>query len=172
MDVRHAIYLVVEALNLSGGSLLGEEAGAVRAELVALGEQVGDARLTVEGVEFELALREQKRGVSPSSAQGDSPFPGYRALKLPSTGGKSDVAIASLEVAAGLQSHEQRVTHVRGLCEGDVPFAGCLTLCEGQGVPPHDLRAFGTPVDLEALALAVDAILSASSPRAGGEQYT
>jgi hypothetical protein len=60
MDLRHICHLVAETLKLAGGNLLGEDAGAVRAEVAALAEETGTVVLSVECREYALVIHERK----------------------------------------------------------------------------------------------------------------
>jgi hypothetical protein len=61
MDLRHICHLVAETLKLSGGNLLGEDAGAVHAQVAAVGEDAGTVHLTVESRDYEIIVFEKKR---------------------------------------------------------------------------------------------------------------
>jgi hypothetical protein len=79
MDLRHVCYFVAEALKLVGGTLLGEAAGAVQAEVVALAKETGTVLLTVECRQYELVVAERKRrptgradcGITEAKGEGD-----------------------------------------------------------------------------------------------------
>ena len=61
MDLRHVCHLVVEALNLAGGNLLGEDAGAVKACVAFIGEDSGVVQMIVDSREYEVIVGERKR---------------------------------------------------------------------------------------------------------------
>jgi hypothetical protein len=91
----------------------------------------------------------------------------YQKARLPAPFRHGEVTIDSLEFAVGQKRREATVVHVLGVCNGTVPFAGCILISEGQDVP-HDLRTFDVPLDLAELAAAIDLAL-ASSPVASEE---
>jgi hypothetical protein len=164
MDLRHVCHLIAETLRLTGGNLLGEDAGAVQAHVAAVGEDAGAVVLAVEHREYELAVRElNRRPVRPDGRTE------YRKARLPRPFRLGAIEITTLEFALGQQSPGATVLHVRGTCAGDVPFAGCLDISEGRDVPAHDLRAFGTPLDLAELVVAIDLVLASTSPVVGDE---
>jgi hypothetical protein len=68
-------------------------------------------------------------------------------------------AIHALDYCVGRQTDRATVLHVRGRCDGDVAFAGCLVISEGRDEPVYDLKTYGEPRDLDALAGAVEACL-------------
>ena len=57
MDLRHVCYLIAESVNRTGGEPLGDEPGAVSAEVSLLGESAGVVRLAVEGEEFLVLVQ-------------------------------------------------------------------------------------------------------------------
>jgi hypothetical protein len=82
----------------------------------------------------------------------------YKKVRLPSPFLHGAMEITGLEFVLGQQPPEASVCHVRGTCAGDIPFAGSVTLAEDGGVPAHDLRSFGAPLDLDELAAAIRCI--------------
>jgi hypothetical protein len=68
--------------------------------------------------------------------------------------------VDALDLCVGQRSEQATVIHVRGRCDGDVAFAGCLVLNEGRDEPEHDLRTYGESRDIDALAAAVEACLA------------
>jgi hypothetical protein len=158
MDLRHVCYLVAEALKLSGGTLLGEDPGVVDARVALASEDAGTVLLTVESREYEVVVCERKRRADPPAGIE------YRKARLPRPFRHGAIEIYSLEFALGRQAPAATVVHVRGECGGGVSFAGCFAISEGRDVPTHDLRAFGTPLDLSELAVAIDLLLGGSEP--------
>jgi hypothetical protein len=159
MDLRHVCHLIAETLKLTGGNLLGEDAGAVQAHVTAVGEDAGAVILAVERRLYELTVRElNRRPVRPDGCTE------YRKARLPRPFRHGAIEITALEFALGQPAPGATVLHVRGTCAGEVPFAGSLAISEGRDVPAHDLRAFGTPLDLSELAAAIDLLLGGSEP--------
>jgi hypothetical protein len=95
----------------------------------------------------------------------------YRTVRLAGPFRHGALAIDSLEFAVGAQLPGATLVHVRGVCDGEVPFAGCIALSEGRDVPAHDLRVFGAPRDLGELATAIDLLLAGSSPGPAEEMW-
>jgi hypothetical protein len=93
----------------------------------------------------------------------------YRRVGLPKPFQHGGIVISSLDFAVGQQLAEAAVVHVRGLCADGIPFAGCITICEGREAPPYDLRTFGAPLDLAELAIAIELLLAGSSPLVSDE---
>jgi hypothetical protein len=168
MDLRHVCHLIAETIKLFSGNLLGEDAGAVQAHVAVVGEDAGAVVLAVEHREYELAVRElNRRPARPADRtvleQGEPPAAEYRKARQPGPFRLGAIEITALEFALGQQSPRATVLHVRGTCAGDVPFAGCVAISEGRDVPAHDLRVFGTPLDLAELAVAIDLLLLGGS---------
>jgi hypothetical protein len=84
----------------------------------------------------------------------------YVRVKLPRPFEYDALTIDAVEYCVGAQTDSASVIHVRGRCDGDVPFAGSLVISEGRDAPTHDLRTFGEPRDTDALAAAVEAALA------------
>jgi hypothetical protein len=84
----------------------------------------------------------------------------YVPVKLPRPFAYEHLIIDALDYAIGTRTDAATVIHVRGRADGDVPFAGALVIAEGRDVPTHDLRTFGSPLDTDALAGAVEAALA------------
>lgn len=61
MDMRHVCHLIAECLNLTGSSLLGEDAGAVLAQVAEVTEASGTIVLTVESRSYEIVIFERSR---------------------------------------------------------------------------------------------------------------
>jgi hypothetical protein len=95
-----------------------------------------------------------------SFALPDDPIRCYVRVKLPRPFEYAGLTIDAIEYSVGAQTDSATVLHVRGRCDGDVPFAGCLVISEGRDAPTHDLRTFGEPRDTDALAAAVEACLA------------
>jgi hypothetical protein len=158
MDLRHVCHLVAEALKLSGSTLLGEDPGVVDARVALASEDPGTVLLTVESREYEVVVCERKRRADPPAGID------YRKARLPRPFRHGAIEITALEFALGQPSPRATILHVRGTCAGEVPFAGCLAISEGRDVPAHNLRTFGTPLDLAELAVAIDLLLGGSEP--------
>ena len=79
-------------------------------------------------------------------------------LVLPYRRGPS--TILALDYSVGRQTEQATVLHVRGLCDENVAFAGCLVLSEGRDEPVYDLKTYGEPRNEAALAAAVEACLA------------
>jgi hypothetical protein len=84
----------------------------------------------------------------------------YMKVRLAKPYRLGPLALDALEYCVGAQSEQATVIHVRGRCDGDVAFAGCILLAQGRDEPGHDLRTYGEPRDTEALAAAVEACLA------------
>jgi hypothetical protein len=67
--------------------------------------------------------------------------------------------IETLEFCLGEQTQEATVIHVRGVCAAEIPFAGYVVVSEGRATPEYDLKTYGSPLDLEYLASAIDRLL-------------
>jgi hypothetical protein len=85
---------------------------------------------------------------------------GYTPAKLPRPFAYEHLTIDALDYAIGARTDAATVIHVRGRCDGNVPFAGCLVISEGRDAPTHDIRTFGEPRDTDALTAAVEAALA------------
>jgi hypothetical protein len=159
MDLRHVCHFVAETLRVNGGALLGEEAGAVQAHVTVLGAEAGIVVLAVERREYELIVREiTRRPVTPldcPSCEETSRMNEYKKVRLRRPFRHGAMEITALEFVLGQPSPEASVCHVRGTCAGDIPFAGFVAMTEDDGVPAHDLRSFGAPLDLDELAAAI-----------------
>jgi hypothetical protein len=70
------------------------------------------------------------------------------------------LAIHALDYCIGQQTEQETVVHIRGRCDGDVAFAGCLIVGEGQEEAVCDIKTYGEPRDSAALAAAVAACLA------------
>ena len=87
----------------------------------------------------------------------------YRTVPIGSSAGAKEPVIETLEFCVGERTPSATVVHVRGTCAGEIPFAGCMVVEEGRELPPHDLKSYGAPVDLEQLAIAIDRLLGENS---------
>jgi hypothetical protein len=83
----------------------------------------------------------------------------YTRVKLARPYRHDPFVIDALDFCVGQRSEQATVLHVRGRCDGDVAFAGCLVLSEGRDEPEHDLLTYGQPRDTDALAAAIEACL-------------
>jgi hypothetical protein len=84
----------------------------------------------------------------------------YTKVRLAKPYHLGPLALDDLEYCVGERSEQAAVIHVRGRCDGDVAFAGCVVIAEGRDEPQYDLRTFIEPRDDDALARAVEACLA------------
>lgn len=92
----------------------------------------------------------------------------YRRVPTPPRAVSPALLIEVLEFCVSERTPDATVAHVRGVCAGEVPFAGCVAVGEGKAIPKHDLKSYGAPIDLEQLAIAIDRVLG-ESPAASDE---
>jgi hypothetical protein len=87
----------------------------------------------------------------------------YHTAKLPPRS-----ILRTLQWCLGIQTPTATVIHVRGTTLDATAFAGAIVLTDDRGLPAHDLECYGTPIDDEELAIAIDGALG-FSPAVPGE---
>jgi hypothetical protein len=84
----------------------------------------------------------------------------YTEVRLARPYRRGPCTIHALDFCVGRQTEQSTVLHVRGRCDGNVAFAGCLVLSEGRDEPVYDLATYDKPRNEAALAAVVEACLA------------